>query len=409
MHRLGPVVEDLTDIALDKGPEEAAERAPWQRVLHVVDDAGTEGGFLECVGVAPDAIRAAKLDIHETAGRVPFVNPGQPAKGNSVETQGVSDARALLQLDRRRRQNSESQPGWSDPLQVLGAGEEIEYGAAMEWQSEFAVEAARGQGLIISRIQGCPRRITVRLKRMSGEWKNNLRVVMVATRNPLNIGAAARAMANFGFSRLRAVNPYDVAFREARSAVGAAPLLATAEECGSVAQAVADTQLVVGTTSVGHRELQHSIRRLEYGGRLIRRRLETGSVALLFGSEKFGLSNEDLSHCHWLMRIPTVGQDLSMNLGQAVALCLYELARDPKAAVVRPERIKPASAGDIEQVTRMLMEALQKSGYINPLTAGTTEEKVRRLVVRLRISARDAPVLMGMLRQILWKVGRTDQ
>src|SRR5579864_9393768 len=148
---------------------------------------------------------------------------------------------------------------------------------------------------------------------------------MVATRNPVNLGAAARAMANFGFSRLRVVNPYEVAFREARSAVGAAPLLRSAEDFRTIGEAVADCRRVVGTTSVGHRELQHSIRRLEYGARLIRRALAAGPVALLFGSEKFGLSNEDLSHCHWLMRIPTVSQNLSMNLGQAVSLCLYEL------------------------------------------------------------------------------------
>src|SRR6516225_1542309 len=221
-----------------------------------------------------------------------------------------------------------------------------------------------------------------------GEWKDNLRVVMVTTRNPLNIGAAARAMANFGFSRLRVVNPYDVAFREARSAVGAAPLLTAAEEFKSVADAVADARLVVGTTSVGHRELQHPIRRLELGGRLIRNRLESGPVALLFGSEKFGLSNEDLSHCRWLIRIPTVDQRLSMNLGQAVALCLYELARDQKATSARPERITLAAAGEIEQITRMLMMTLRHSGYVNPLTEGTTEEKVRRLAVRLRISPR---------------------
>jgi tRNA/rRNA methyltransferase len=118
------------------------------------------------------------------------------------------------------------------------------------------------------------------------------------------------------------VSPYDVAFREARSAVGAAPLLENAEEFTSLAGAVADCRLVVGTTSVGHRELQHPLRRLEYGARLILRILPAAPVALVFGSEKFGLSNDDLSHCHWLMRIPTVGQDLYMNLGQAVALCL---------------------------------------------------------------------------------------
>jgi tRNA/rRNA methyltransferase len=230
---------------------------------------------------------------------------------------------------------------------------------------------------------------------------------MVETRNPLNIGASARAMANFGFSRLRVVAPYDVAFREARSAVGAAPLLRTAEDFATLPEAIADCGLVVGTTAVGHRELQHPIRRLEYGARLILRRLAAipaQPVALLFGSEKFGLSNEHLSHCHWLMRIPTEDPGLSMNLGQAVALCLYELARDPKAVEARPERIRRAGAGDNEQITRMLLDALRESGYVNPLTAASTEEKVRRLVRRLDLAQRDAPVLLGMLRQILWKV-----
>jgi tRNA/rRNA methyltransferase len=236
-------------------------------------------------------------------------------------------------------------------------------------------------------------------------WKDNLRVVLVETRNPLNIGAAARAMANFGFARLRVVNPYDPAFREARSAVGAAPLLQAAGEFPSVAVAVAECPLVIGTTSVGHRELQHPLRRLEYGARLIRRNLAQGPAALLFGSEKFGLSNEDLSHCNWLMRIPTVGQDLSMNLGQAVALCLYELARDSKAANARPEKIARASAAENEQITARLVEVLRQSGYIKRLTAATTEEKVRRLVRRLDIAGRDVPMILGMLRQILWKVG----
>ncbi len=130
-------------------------------------------------------------------------------------------------------------------------------------------------------------------------WKNNLRVVLISTRNPLNIGASARAMANFGFADLRVVNPYDVAFREARSAVGAAPLLQAAREFATVAEAIADCSLVVGTTSVGHRELQHPLHRLEYGARLMQRRLHAtpaAPVALLFGSEKFGLSNGDNIH-----------------------------------------------------------------------------------------------------------------
>src|SRR5256886_11673301 len=98
---------------------------------------------------------------------------------------------------------------------------------------------------------------------------DNLRVVLVATRNPLNIGAAARAMSNFGVRRLRVVNPYAVAFRQARSAVGAAKLLTDAEEYKTVAEAVADCVLVVGTTAVGHRELLHPLRGLETVQRLI--------------------------------------------------------------------------------------------------------------------------------------------
>src|SRR5208283_181801 len=170
----------------------------------------------------------------------------------------------------------------------------------------------------------------------------------------------------------------------------------------------ADATLVVGTTSLGHRELHHPLRRLEFGARLMLRRLPQSPVALLFGSEKFGLSNEDLSHCHWLMRIPTLDLDLSMNLGQAVALCLYELVRDPRAATAPPERFKPAAAAENEQITALWCEALRSSGYVNPLTAQSTEEKLRRMIRRWNITPRDAPVTLGMLRQILWRLGNGE-
>jgi TrmH family RNA methyltransferase len=229
-----------------------------------------------------------------------------------------------------------------------------------------------------------------------------LTVVLVSTRNPLNIGAAARAMSNFGFSRLRVVNPYEVAFREARSAVGASAILADAEEYGSAAEAIADCTLVVGTTAAHNRELHHPLRSLAEGARLIRARLRSGRVALLFGSEKRGLSNEDFSHCHWLMRIPTREEHGSMNLGQAVAVCLYELAR--ATTTKRVEKLELARAGEIEAITQRLLEALTASGYVKPRSAASTEEKVRRMVRRLRIPASDAEAWMGILRQILWKL-----
>lgn len=212
-------------------------------------------------------------------------------------------------------------------------------------------------------------------------------------------------MSNFGFSRLRVVNPYDVAFREARSAVGAAELLKHAEEHKSVAEAVADCTLVVGTTALQHRELQHSLRTLSAAAPLIRRQLNSkdGRVALLFGSEKRGLSNEDLSHCQWLLRIPTREAHGSMNLAHAVAVCLYELIRSP-ADKVRSEKLRHASAADLERMTALLFDALDLSGYIKRGAEASTQEKVRRMVRRLDLSAEDAELWLGMLRKMLWKL-----
>jgi TrmH family RNA methyltransferase len=249
---------------------------------------------------------------------------------------------------------------------------------------------------------------------------DHLRVVLVSTRNPLNIGAAARAMSNFGFRRLRVVRPFEPAFLEAKSAVGAAELLQHAEHFDSVADAVADCALVVGTTAVRTRNLQHTVRRLEDGARLIRKRMpsapraaartnSSGGVALLFGSEKVGLSNEDLSHCNWLIRIPTCDANISMNLGQAVAVCLYELIRDAKAARgAAAEKVQLAGAEDLERITLVLMETLRASGYLERRVIADVEERMRRMIRRMRLPARDAEVWLGLLRQIVWKLKKEN-
>jgi TrmH family RNA methyltransferase len=237
---------------------------------------------------------------------------------------------------------------------------------------------------------------------------NRLRVVLVAPRNPLNIGAAARAMSNFGFQSLRLVNPYGPSYREARSAVGASGILSNAVRYKSVAEAVEDCTLVVGTTAVRNRDLQHQVRRPEYGARLIRRRLTSSNVALLFGSEKFGLSNDSLSHCQWLIRVPTCDENISMNLGQAVAVCLYELIRDSKHERTS-EDWKPATAEELERITALLLEALQTSGFLDLRRVSDADERIRRLVRRLCLPERDAVIWLGMLRQILWKMNQAGK
>jgi TrmH family RNA methyltransferase len=233
----------------------------------------------------------------------------------------------------------------------------------------------------------------------------NLRIVLVRTRNPLNLGAAARAMSNFGALHLRVVTPYEKAFREAVSAVGAGPLLASAQEFGSVAEAIGDCGLVVGTTAIGNRELQHELYSLEDAAKRIRRRLSSGRVGVLFGSEKTGLSNEDLSHCHWLLRIPTREEHRSMNLAQAVAVVVYELARGSRKPLAK-KKLSPQHV-DMETIGRIntaFHEALHLSGYIHRRSAASAEEKLRRMLLRFELSAADAQVLLGMLRKILWRL-----
>lgn len=238
---------------------------------------------------------------------------------------------------------------------------------------------------------------------------DDLVVILVRPRNPLNIGAAARAMSNFGARHLRLVNPYAVAFREARSAVGASAWLKNAEEFESVAEAVADCSLVVGTTAVRDRALQNPLRRLnDESAGIIRSAMRAGRVAILFGSEKIGLTNEDFSHCHWLLNVPTHADHISMNLGQAVAVCLYGLSRGTASDPVTEDG-EPAASGELEKIIQGMYESLKTSGYVKPGNDAVSEKKVRRLILRLNLRAMDAKVLLGMVRQIVWKLRQTGK
>ena len=231
-------------------------------------------------------------------------------------------------------------------------------------------------------------------------------MVLVRSRNPLNIGAAARAMSNFGFGTLRLVTPWEPSYLNARSAVGASQVLLDAQVFGSVAEAVTDCGLVVGTTAAANRELHHALYTLQEGAERIGHQLANAPVALLFGSEKTGLSNQELAHCHWLVRIPTRDEHHSMNLGQAVAVFLYELVRSAS----QPLKVAgygigaPAAAEDVDRITQLLFESLGASGYVQPSSEGTTLEKLRRMMRRMHLNEDDAELWLGMLRKMLWKL-----
>ena len=254
-------------------------------------------------------------------------------------------------------------------------------------------------------------------------------VVLVSPRNPLNIGAAARAMANFGLRRLAVVAPYAEHWREAKSAVGAPRLLQDARETETLAQAVADCTLVVGTGSLAKRKPEQRVVMLPELAPLITREIERGGrAAVVFGSEKRGLTREDLAQCHLIAVIPTDERQPSMNLGQAVAVFLYEIAvrrnetgaargsvashpsRENKgAASVYPlgsdgRDAQAATSGDLELLGTVVEETIIAANYSPAAVLKANRRDLRLLLHRLALSRKDAGRILGLFRRILWRL-----
>ena len=250
------------------------------------------------------------------------------------------------------------------------------------------------------------------------DQRDRLDVVLVSPRNPLNIGAAARAMANFGFSRLTVVAPYAPHWREARSAIGAPELLQNAKETASLAEAVADGTLVAGTGTLTYRKPEQPVVSLPGLAPVVRRELVRGGrVVLVFGPEKHGLTREDLSYCHFLVEIPTDPRQPSMNLGQAVAVCLYELASraflsqasapeigTAQAADKAEERSLAASSGDLELLAGVVEEAMLAADYSPSSMRAANRRDLRLLLRRLAPTKRDTRRILGLFRRILWRL-----
>jgi TrmH family RNA methyltransferase len=256
--------------------------------------------------------------------------------------------------------------------------------------------------------------------------RSRLTVVLVGARNPANIGAAARAMQDFGFSDLRVVNEYAAPFEaaqieaaqgeavgleEVKSAVAAGGVMRAARRFDALADAIADCTMVMGTTAIGERGLRHEVVSLQDAAPKMVEGLnvEGGRVALLFGSEKTGLTTEQLSYCQGLTTIPMYQPDgarhLSMNLGQSVAVCLYELSREGFEGVRELPVLHEAAATaeDRERLTQLLLDALHATGYTRRYPQNASEPLVRRLALQLGVSHREAMTWMGVFRQVLWR------
>ena len=238
-----------------------------------------------------------------------------------------------------------------------------------------------------------------------------LTVVLVRARNPLNIGAVARAMSNFGCADLRLVQVHAPSHEDAVSAVGPSQeILRAARRYESLAEAIADCGLVYGTLAPHGRAPQQPMEPLPQAAARLRAQMAVGRVALLFGSEKTGLSNHEFSHCQGVLGIPSRSEHASMNLGQAAAVCLYALmvAGFEEVPVDSPELLPLAEADHVDRITLLLAEALAAANYVG-IGRPWADENLRALVRRLRVPQQDASALTGMLRKIVHVLNRTEK
>ena len=242
-------------------------------------------------------------------------------------------------------------------------------------------------------------------------------VVLVRPRNPLNIGAAARAMANFGVTHLTVVDPWEPHWRDARSAVDAEQLLETARLTATVGEAVAGCTLVLGTGSLTYRKPEQPVVQLPDLAPAVRQELaQGGRIAVIFGPENHGLTREDLVWCHRLIEIPTSDVQPSMNLGQAVAVCLYELAtralsvgmeaadgpfEAPAALVDAPSG--PVSA-DLDLLAGLIEEVMVASHYSPGRVLAVSRHDLRLSLRRLCFTRRDLRRALGLFRRILYRL-----
>ncbi len=271
---------------------------------------------------------------------------------------------------------------------------------------------------------------------------DGLDVVLVSPRNPLNIGAAARAMANFGFRRLSIVAPFAMNWMEAKSAVGAPDLLREAAVFNTMAEALAASTLVLGTGSLDRRRPVQKLMGLAEAGALIRatigevptglsesgdgfrRRRSPGGprVALVFGSEKHGLTSEELSWCHAVVTIETADEQPSMNLGQAVAVCLYEISRVESGGLASLQGgdrfgwsepwsmgtsggLGPPASEQLDRLAGLIEETMDRVHYTTRGERAANGEALRVLLRRLMPNDADLRRMMGLFRRILWQLG----
>ena len=242
---------------------------------------------------------------------------------------------------------------------------------------------------------------------------DNIRIVLVNTKHTGNIGAVARAMKNMGLVDLRLVDPKNALDRQAyERAAGAVDVLDKAVICASIDEAVADCSLVVGTSARGRRIPWPLLPPRECAARAVGE-ASTARVALLFGREDRGLTNEELQRCNLHLHIPTDDEYSSLNLAMAVQVICYELRlawldavagntadsnnSDINADPMAQWDIDFATADELERFFVHLEQTLTDLGFLKPRAPKQLMTRLRRLFTRTRLDEMEISILRGVL------------
>ena len=229
----------------------------------------------------------------------------------------------------------------------------------------------------------------------------NIRIVLVKPKGSGNIGSVARAMKNMGLRDLALVGGGRTKSFWARAmAVHAKDILERARRFDSLREAVADCGLVVGTTRRGGLYRSHSRSPREEAPRILAA-ARRAKCALVFGPEDHGLSNRDLKYCQRLITIPTHPDYPSLNVAQAVVICLYELFLAAGKKVPR-ESIARAPAEGVERLFDRMKRSLLKIGFLDPQNPEHILLALRRILGRAGLEEKDVRILTGLFRQMEW-------